>query len=469
MTRSRCILAVLLLLVVASGPVQSASGQAVGIDWSAGGMAASDTALVEPKRFGRAAIEVFGINALVWSYNRFIREGGENPVFRIGFDSWAENLSAGYNWDDNSFAGNQFAHPYHGNLYYNAARSNGYNFWESAPFAFAGSFMWEYFGETHHPAMNDWVGTSLGGIALGEITHRLATTVRDNQATGAARNVREVGGMLIDPIGGLNRIIDGDWGRRGLNPRDRFPDNYRSRLDVGLRTRGEERLWEADTTDVYVALEFDYGDPFFGDLGKPFANFEFALELYFGDKTSIADVAGSGNLAGVFLKETREASHILGAFQHYDYVNTNALEFGGQSITGGLLSRFETASGLELRTRLELGPMILGGCSSDYESVSGRSYDYGPGPTARFSASFGRNGWEFLEVSHHQFWIHSISGNRVDHHVSRTRARLSLPVVFNVGLGLEYRLDLSESDYKDYADVTKRNPQGRVYLRWILN
>ena len=73
----------------------------------------------------------------VWTYNRFIREGGENPVFRVGFNSWRENLETGWTWDDNSFSTNQIAHPYHGNLYYNAARSNGYSYWQSIPFAFA--------------------------------------------------------------------------------------------------------------------------------------------------------------------------------------------------------------------------------------------------------------------------------------------------------------------------------------------
>jgi hypothetical protein len=466
----RVLLTMPILLALLAGAGAPASADDGVIVWTAGAVtAAEDTELVKPKRAGRAALEVFGVNALVWSYDRFIREGGENPVFRIGFDSWRENLEAGWNWDDNNFATNQFAHPYHGSLYFNAARSNGFTYWESVPFTFAGSWMWEYLGETHHPALNDWVSTAVGGVALGEITHRLATTIRDNEATGAERNWREVGAMLVDPMGGLNRIIDGDWARRGLNDPKRFPKNYRSRMDVGLRTRGEEKLWEADTTDVYVAFDFEYGDPFFGDLGDPFDTFDFAIELYFGDKTSVADVQGSGNLAGVFLKETEAASHILGAFQHYDYVNTNALEFGGQSITAGLLSRFETSQGMELRTALQVGPVLLGGASSDHESVSGRSYDYGPGSTARFSAWFARDGWRLFEISHEQFWIHSISGNRVDHHISRSTVRAAVPLKYNIRLGLEYRLELAERDYQDYEDVSVRNPQARVFLRWILN
>lgn len=466
-------LAPLLFLLLAALPPAPAAGamdEAGTVDWNAGARpAAGDSALFKAPRPMRTAIEVFGVNALVWTFDRFIREGGENHVFRTGFRSWGENLKSGWNWDDNSFSTNQFAHPYHGNLYFNAARSNGFSYWQSMPFAFAGSFMWEYFGETHQPSLNDWISTSVGGIALGEMTHRLATTIRHNQMSGSRRHMREIGAMLIDPIGGLNRILNGDWSRVGPNDPGRFPQNFHTRMDIGLRTRGENNLWEADTTDVYMAFDFAYGDPFFGDLGGPFENFDLSLELYFGDKTRIADVQGSGNLAGAILKETDEASHILCAFHRYDYVNTSALEFGGQSFTAGLLSRYETRHGLELRTDLQLGSMILGGATSDHENVSGRSYDYGLGPTARFSAWLSRDGWRLFEVRHEQFWLHAISGNQVDHHISRSTLRVAVPIKSKVGLGLEYRLELAEREYKDYEDVSVRNPQGRLYLRWILN
>ena len=74
-----------------------------------------------------------------------------------------------------------------------------------------------------------------------------------------------------------------------------------------------------------------------------------------------------------------------------------------------------------------------------------------------------------FEISHEQFWIHSISGNRVDHHISRSTVRAAVPLKYNIRLGLEYRLELAERDYQDYEDVSVRNPQARVFLRWILN
>jgi hypothetical protein len=204
-------------------------------------------------------------------------------------------------------------------------------------------------------------------------------------------------------------------------------------------------------------------------MGKPFDFFDFQLQLNFGDKTAIGRAEGAGNLAGMFLKETEPTSHIIGAFHRYDYLNTNALEFGGQSLMAGLLSRFETSTGLELRTDIQLGPMLLGGVSSDHESISGRSYDYGPGVSARFAAAFGRGGWDYFRFSHEQFWIHVINGNRADHYVSFTRFRFTAPIRYNIGLMGEYVLNLSERTYQDYDDVSVRDPNLKVAVTWLMD
>ena len=102
------------------------------IDWDKTSWSAFNDTLLVKKNPLRTSVEVVGVNTLIWFYDRYIREGGTNPGFRIGFNSWAENLSNGFEWDDNNFNTNQFAHPYHGSLYFNAARSNGYTFWESS-------------------------------------------------------------------------------------------------------------------------------------------------------------------------------------------------------------------------------------------------------------------------------------------------------------------------------------------------
>ncbi len=459
----------LLFIFLASSSM--ASGESNPVDWNKGQVSATqDTFIIKQqtnKNFTRTALEVIGLNVGVWSYNYFLREG-DGVGFRIGFNSWKENLTNGFEWDDNNFSTNQIGHPYQGHLYYMAARSSGYSFWESVPFAFAGSYGWEFFSETHHPAMNDWITTSLGGVALGEMINRLALTVRDNEARGSTRTWREIGGFVIDPVGGFNRMLDGDMTRVHPNEPGRFPNKYRSEMDAGIRTVGEGYIGDTDTTRAFLSFAFDYGDPFYGDMESPFDQFDLELQLNFSDKSSLGRIKLNGLLGGSFLNESASASHILASFLHFDYINNNQMEYGTQSIGMGFLSRFDTGHGLELRTEVHLNAIVLGGTSSDYSNFTGRDYDYGPGVSAGFSAWFGAEGWSFLRIKYEQSYIHAINGNQADHFLSYTQIRLNIPVTKRLGAGLEYVLNTADRNYDTYPDVFVRIPQTRLFCTWLM-
>ncbi len=457
----------ILLIFCLLGLSASAVSASEPIDWEQNTASALQDTSIMDKNFIRAAVEVVGLNVLIWSYDRYIRAGG-GAGFRTGFRSWEENLINGFEWDDNNFNTNQFAHPYHGNLYFNAARSNGYSFWESVPFVFAGSYGWEFFGETHHPSMNDWIATSVGGAGLGEILHRFSEMILDNQAKGSERTWREIAGFAVNPVNGMNRVIDGEANKYHANSPERFPLNYRSQMDLGVRQTGQDKLWDSDSTRVFLHFNFDYGDPFFGDMRSPYDHFDLELQLNFGDKSFIGEVETNGLLAGTFLSETDNATHILAAWHHFDFISNNQFEYGAQSLGGGLLSRFETDSGLEFRTSLDLSAIILGATTSDYTSLSGRDYDYGPGVTAGFSAEFITNGHEFLTVSHEYHFIHTVNGNRSNHHISISRARATVPLHKNWSVGAEYQLMLGERLYKDFEDVSVRRPELRFFATSLL-
>ena len=437
------------------------------INWAEASSSALEDTFIIKKNFGLAAVEIVGLNVLIWSYDRYIR-AGEGRGFRIGFNSWQENLTNGFEWDDNNFSTNQFAHPYHGNLYFNAARSNGYSFWESVPFAFAGSYGWEFFGETHHPSMNDWIATSIGGSALGEMLHRFSMMIRDNTARGSSRKSREIAGFLVDPVGGLNRMIRGDWKRVYPNSPDRFANAYRSRMDFGFRTVGEDEIADTDTTRTFMQFDFNYGDPFQGDMESPYDHFTFAMQLNFSEKNTIGLVRSSGLLGGTVLKESEGASHILAAYHYFDFVNNNQLEFGAQSVGAALLSRFTNVWGMEARTGVSLNAIILGGTSTDYVNFSGRDYDYGPGMSMKFGVDFTRNGFSYFRLLQELGWIHAVNGNHVDHLISATELTLGVPVYNNIGLGFEYILYLDDRKYDDYDDVSVRHPQTRLYATWAF-
>ncbi len=106
---------------------------------------------------------------------------------RVTPKTWWANMEQGWVWDLDDFTVNQIGHPYQGNNYFNTGRANGLSFYESAAVTAFGSATWEYFGETNHASLNDFINTTLGGIALGEMFHRTAWLVRDTRATGRGR------------------------------------------------------------------------------------------------------------------------------------------------------------------------------------------------------------------------------------------------------------------------------------------
>ena len=82
-----------------------------------------------PKQFWFGFGELMIAQLVPLSINNILRDA---EWAKITPKTWATNLENPWQWDNNKFLNNQFSHPYHGNLYYNSGRSNGYNFWESS-------------------------------------------------------------------------------------------------------------------------------------------------------------------------------------------------------------------------------------------------------------------------------------------------------------------------------------------------
>jgi hypothetical protein len=216
-------------------------------------IAQNDT-VVSPKRAtAKTAVEIVGINVGIWAFDRYVIANDE--VYNINLNTMQRNLQHGFVWDNDQFSTNLLGHPYHGGLYFNAARINGMNFWQSIPYTFAGSLMWEYLMENEPPSINDFIATPIGGMALGEMTFRLSGLLIDNRATGWNRVGRELLSALISPMSGLNRVFSGDaWKVRhtGSEFPDDTPVNFyvatghrvltedseiKSKLDNGVRHR----------------------------------------------------------------------------------------------------------------------------------------------------------------------------------------------------------------------------------------
>ena len=111
------------------------------IDHSASSSATNrnDSLLLNMKSPHKDAAIIVATNIGVWSFDRFVLQA---EYAWINFKTVRNNFKSGFVWDNDMFSTNLLLHPYHGGLYFNAARSNGKNFWQSVPFAAGGSLMW---------------------------------------------------------------------------------------------------------------------------------------------------------------------------------------------------------------------------------------------------------------------------------------------------------------------------------------
>ena len=144
----------------------------------------ADVTRMTKRHFWRAAGEVAGFNIGLWAFDRYVQRG---DWAYISFNTIKENFRHGFLWDNDNLGTNTFLHPYNGSLYFNAARANGFNFWQSELFAIGGSGMWELFMEREYPSTNDFIATPIGGAAIGEILFRASDAVLDDRLTGGSR------------------------------------------------------------------------------------------------------------------------------------------------------------------------------------------------------------------------------------------------------------------------------------------
>ena len=359
------------------------------------------TMALEPKKcFWGAALEVTGINVGVHLMDRFLLK---EPFVKTTLHSIGENFRRGLVWDNDLFTMNMFAHPYHGNLYFNAARANGLSYWEAAPFALLGSAEWEFFGETDPPAINDLFATTCGGMAIGETLHRLSLTPLDDRKRGWNRFWREAVATLLNPIQGLHRIISGDaW--RVKNDHYHYHDfktiPIQASFSTGLRYVADNGALFRGDYCPYLNIGFVYGIGADGEKHtKPFDFFDFDATFSFGgSQPVINNINIMGRLWSTpIVDHTAKNEHAksmygeFGFYQHFNYYDSKPIKDGSDltpyrisepaSFGPGFMfvMKHPKAALTRAEQRVFLSGILLGGTKSDYFNVIERDYNMGSG------------------------------------------------------------------------------------------
>ena len=418
------------------------------------------------KHFWLATSETLGLEVLTWAFGRYYLDA---PYSRLSVDVWKANLRSGFVFDQgDDFSTNQIEHPYHGSFYYNAARTNGFNFWESALFANVGSILWEYFGENQLPSTNDLINTSLGGASQGEIAYRLSTMILDNTASGSNRLWREIGGFLLNPIGGLNRAFRGEMKRDFPNPEDRLPDSFSVELYAGYQHLGDGTAQAVShPKQGLFGFLIRYGDPFSGPNRKPFDFFETQLELAQHANAPLSRLEQRGQLASWRVSSSPSAEHRFAAFLGYEYNNDQSQIYSSMALTANLLSRFPMAGEAEVRTELAAVGLPMAALQVDFPDDDiarvNRPYDYTGGGGARIAARLYRRRMDLLAVSYQAVWLQAVSGIATHTSAQSLHVEGRLPIDSALTAGAAWTYNRRITSYANRPTVRAQGLQWRVF------
>ncbi len=425
---------------------------------------------VREKKFWRAGTEWFLAQAFPASFNRFITK---DPYSYISFQNFLDHqrLSA-WDWDDNQFTTNQIDHPFHGQIYFNAFRSNGYNFYQSSLATVAGSYIWETAGETQHPSINDLVNTTFGGILLGEMMHRVSRNILARSRHGHNRIGNEIVATLVNPVSGLNRWLDGKWGKK--------VDDYfvvdssiiSAEVDAGIRRfdAKDGDFLNKGKNAFYGRLRFKYSN---GDHNykRPFDQFSVNLELGNGDSSFINAVNVHALLYGAKFFKSQRGNHYGTLNAHYDFYNNDAFFYGAQSLNYNWLSEFRYKKGNRLNLSVGAGAVVLAAVPDPYLLYgASRNYNYGPGASYRFKGELMLLNTFLLSADYNGGVFFTISGTDSYYVLHGLNVEGSLRLYKRWSINLSSGYFNLQGHFRDqqYPDFNREYPYGKLSIGYNI-
>ncbi len=427
-----------------------------------------DTAYNKRYHLWIPAVEVFSTCFLTWSLDRFVLNA---DYARIGFHSWKVNLAQGWEWDKDRFGVNFIGHPYSGTLSYNAGRSNGYNYYQSFCFAVGGSLMWEYFGENTRPSYNDIIYTPINGSFIGEILYRLSSNILDDRTRGGNRVFREITAGLVDPMRGINRLIQGKSFRRtNKEVYEKEPTN------ISLYGGGrmiDDVPYDAFGKGTYSAMfnaQFDYGNPFELRKRKPFDFFKLRVDLNFGvGRKYLDNILGYAILFGGN-KQLGKLSLLIGGFQYMDYWDNRKFEIGTIGFGAGVISKLPLNKTSNLYTSIHVALVPFGGNSKKFviDTTQIRDYNFVGGLETKLESTINFGKYATATLRYYFYWMRTYIGVNGNNFVHILKPRITVRLYKNISIGGETQLYYNDLHQRGMPVVHSIQTEQKVFLLFYL-
>ncbi len=435
------------------------------------------------------------INAILLSWDYFVQD---REWARVSNDVIKDHFTHKPVFDNDSFSGNQFSHPYHGGMFYNAARNEGLSYGFSLLYPLIGSATWEWLCETNAPSINDILSTGVGGAVLGEVSHRVSDIFYDDSRTGINRIMREVIASALNPVRAVHRIMSGEMWRVSPSKGKRIqPQPYSFEVGFGYRGMAELKGDKQNLSSPYIEFNFNYGERFNSTgKSKPFDLFSVSLLANLSDQQpTVGNLEISGRLADNQLECKNDWNLDIGFYQNIKYVDhyskymqrphnfsmiSEAVSFGG-----GLYAerKFDHVCFLN---DFMLSGIVFGGTPTDYYSK--RRYNYASGTSIRNTtqlyinqkASIG-NKFYFARL----YTIHGYSpeeverqlnesieincwGDQGNHSVITNNVYAQYNIYKNIRLNFDYQIYYRSSNYKFYPSVQVKSHEWKLGLIYSI-
>src|SRR5579859_1496538 len=430
----------------------------------------------------KPALQVVGENVLLNLLDRSVM----NLEFaKVDFQTWRQTTRAGlpwnsgWEWDQDRFGNNFLSHPMMGSFYFNAARSNGYNFWQSAPFVFAGSYMWKIFGENGKPEREDLINTTFDGILLGEVLYRLSSNILDDRATGRERVIREILAGLVDPVRGFNRLFQGKMFRR-TNKEVYQKEPVNITLFGGVHTiNNQSNAFLSGHSSEMLNIQLDYGNPFEVRSRKPFDFFKIRAELNFGVGRKMVDnITGYGILFGKNMQYGKLAM-LIGGVQYYDYFDTKSFELATIAAGAGVFTKLPLSKTSNLYVNAHLAVVPFAGSSVGVvtDTAQFRDYRFGYGYEGKVEGSINLGKYATISLLYFYYMIHSFdntgkdelrNGTLGNNFINILRPRVTVQLFKDFSIGLEHNIYLNDHYQSNYASLHSVQTEQRIFLMFYL-
>ncbi len=398
----------------------------------------------------------------------------------VGFNSWNQTAiksgfpwNHGWKWDNDRFGNNFFLHPYTGGGYFNSARANGYNFWESSVFVFGGAYTYKLFGENGwpngKPERNDLIATTFGGMFAGEVLYRISSIVIDERTTGAERVGREFLATFISPGRAFARLMSGK-----LFAHNTEEVYQKEPVDVVISAGGilvnDTRAFGTGPVGMFLNADFDYGKPFEIRHRKPYDYFQLRADMNFGlGRKWVDNVVGYGLLTGTNAK-VGNSEILTGIFQHFDYWDNKLFELGTMSFGGGVITMTPVAKGANLFLSLHVAAIPFAGNSTQVitDTSEGRDYDFSGGAQAKCDITLRVGGVFSVTLLSYYYWMHTYVGRAGDNFIGIIKPRIEFHLFSDFGIGFEQTV-IYEDRYMYYVPGYHQvNTNQRLFLTYYL-